>query len=295
MRVQRGDKWKDRTEQQPRLMWTLVAFVPRGNFWEAWVYIPPAHNERSGWYPYATAQTIHRGAPLPDGSRQDDALPRRIDHALSLLGQQDYVVYISGRGTRSLWPLLANKNLDLTPDSLGLIKGRPALPGISLPDGRRPRAIIRTTAAGPDLLLPAFFEEVAAGGTVTDGDKTSNSLFRLQDTDRTFILSNRPHQMDGKTYFAKAGRDRSRWAPQNGEEQAETWYSLNATEITVLHCPDHHDPATYAITTTRLCNYPLAGEHRTQLPLPIHAAVQMDKDHPDYRRSIDWETEEGDD
>ena len=291
LRVQRGDKWQERTEP-PKLMWTLVAFLPEGDFWAPWAYIPPAHNQRFGWFPYATAQTIHRGAPLPDGSRQDDTLPRQVDKALYLLGQQDYVLYISGRSTRSLWPLLANKNHDLATDDNGYIKGRPALPGLTLPEHARPRAIVRTTAAGPDLPLPAYFDEVDADGAATEGDKTSNALYRLEDTDRTFILCNRPHQMDGKTFYAKAGRTKSRWSPQNGEEQAETWYSLNATEITILHHPEHEDPGTYAMTAARLCNHALAWEHRTQHPLPIHAAIQMDKDHPDYRRSIDWEEDE---
>ncbi|MGW1055471.1 RNaseH domain-containing protein [Streptomyces sp. NPDC002521] len=37
----------------------------------------------------------------------------------------------------------------------------------------------------------------------------------------------------------------------------------------------------YALTTARLCNHALAWEHRTRHPLPVHAAIQMDKNHPD--------------
>ncbi|MFE7402675.1 RNaseH domain-containing protein [Streptomyces sp. NPDC057557] len=109
---------------------------------------------------------------------------------------------------------------------------------------------------------------------------------------RSILLCNRPHQMDGATRFAKAGRDRSRYAADSAEEQTETWYTMNATEIAVLHLPPGHNPSTYALTTARLCDHFLAYAHRTRMPLPAHAAMQMDKNHPDCRRTIDWDSEE---
>ncbi|MFI1502569.1 RNaseH domain-containing protein [Streptomyces platensis] len=290
LREQLGDRRGPVTEP-PKLMWTLVAFIPRDGLWEAYAYLPPAPGRRSGWFPYAQAQAIHRGAELPQGRRQDEQLPRHIDHALKQLGQNDYILYVSGRSTRSLWPRLANKNFDTPLDDNGCINGKPALPGLTLPQEFRPRAVIRSTAAGPDLALPAFPEKVYADGKTTCG-KSDNALYSLGESDSTFLMCNTPHQTTGKTFYAKSGFEYGRWHCDNPEEQAETWYNLNATEIAVLHHPAQHSPSMYALTAAKLCNHPLAWSHRTQHPLPIHAAIQMDKDHPDYRRTIDWNADE---
>lgn len=40
------------------------------------------------------------------------------------------------------------------------------------------------------------------------------------------------------------------------------------------------------MVTARLCHQALAWKHRTRYPIPLHAALQMDKDHPQYRRTI---------
>ncbi|MEV5283472.1 RNaseH domain-containing protein [Streptomyces sp. NPDC052811] len=291
MRLQLGDRRGPVTDE-PKLMWTLTAFIPHGERqWAAYAYLPDAGHGRRGWFNYAAAQAIHRSIPLPEGSRQDAALPRHIDQALYQLGQQNYILYVSGTGTRALWPGLANKNWDQAADTTGLINGRPALPGLSLKEPFRPRAVIRTTVTGPDLPLPALFENVTPDGETTEGDKTSNSLFRVEHSDTAFLLCTRPHQMDGKTPHARAGKTHSRYAPESPEQQAETWYGLTATEIAVLHHPAGEDPTTYAWTAARLCSHALAWSNRTSHPLPIHAGIQMDKNHPDYRRTISWDSD----
>ncbi|WKX74050.1 RNaseH domain-containing protein [Streptomyces sp. XD-27] len=92
--------------------------------------------------------------------------------------------------------------------------------------------------------------------------------------------------------MAQPGGEHGRWLCTDNEEQAETWYNLTATEIAIIHHPDGEDVLPYALTTARLCNHALAWEHRTRHPLPIHAAIQMDKNHPEYRRTIDWEPDD---
>jgi hypothetical protein len=295
MRAQLGSAYRNRTDE-PKLMWLLTAFIPDGDHWRAMAYLPTTRNGRGGWAAYATAQCLSRSAPIPEGSRRDDTLPRRIDHALYELGEHlntGYLLYVSGDSTRPVWPHLANKNQDLVEDAHGHINGRPAFPGATLPPERRPRAIIRTTStADPSIPLPALFQEIDADGTAHDGDKTSNALFHLNGTDATFVLCNRPHQMDGKTPDAKLGRTHSRWLCTDPEQQSETWYNLTATEIAVIHRPPGDDALPYALTAARLCNHALAWDHRTRHPLPIHAGIQMDKNHPEYRRTIDWETDD---
>ncbi|WP_055557107.1 RNaseH domain-containing protein [Streptomyces sp. NBRC 110028] len=295
MRAQLGEKHVNRTEE-PKLMWVLTAFVPVGEHWKALAYLPAGRSGSGGWFNYARGQSLSRSRPIPEGSRGDDMLPRRIDHALYELSRHlecGYVLYVSGDSTRPVWPLLANKNADLHPDDNCLAHGRPALPGATLAPEHRPQAVIRTTSsADPSIPLPALFHEIDEDGNVSDGDKTSNALFQLDGTKTTFVMSRRPQQMDGKTPSAKSGRMQGRWACNDKEQQAETWYNLTATEIAVIQHPDSEDALPYALTTARLCNHALAWEHRTRHPLPIHAAIQMDKDHPEYRRTIDWDTDE---
>ncbi len=102
----------------------------------------------------------------------------------------------------------------------------------------------------------------------------------------------RPHQMDGKTPSAKPGHTQGRWLCDDQEQQAETWHNLTATEITVIQCPDEDDALPYALTAARLCNHALTWERRTRHPLPIDAAIQMDKNHPEYRRTVDWDSDD---
>ncbi|MEW2084949.1 RNaseH domain-containing protein [Streptomyces sp. NPDC005283] len=295
MRAQLGDRHVNRTEE-PKLMWILTAFVPVGGHWKALAYLPAHRGGSGGWFNYARAQALSRSHPIPEGSRGDDTLPRRIDHALYELSRHlecGYVLYVSGDSTRPVWPLLANKNADLLPDNDGLANGRPALPGATLAPEHRPQAVIRTTSsADPSIPLPALFHEIDEDGNVSDGDKTSNALFQLDGTATTFLMSRRPHQMDGKTPSAKSGRTQGRWACDDKEQQAETWFNLTATEIAVIHHPDNAKALPYALTAARLCNHALAWEHRTRHPLPIHAAIQMDKNHPEYRRTIDWDSDD---
>ncbi|MGW1055470.1 RNaseH domain-containing protein [Streptomyces sp. NPDC002521] len=240
MRAQLGDRHVNRTEE-PKLMWVLTAFVPVGERWKALVYLPTDRGGNGGWFNCARAQALSRSHPIPEGSRGDDTLPRRIDHALYELSRHfksGYVHYVSGDSTRPVWPLLANKNADLLPDD-GLAHGRPAVPGATLAPEHLPRAVIRTTSsADPSIPLPALFHEIDEDSTVSDGDKTSNALFQLDGIETTFIMSRRPQQMDGKTPSAKSGRTRGRWACDDKEAQAETWYNLTATEIAVIQHSD---------------------------------------------------------
>ncbi|MFJ9752621.1 RNaseH domain-containing protein [Streptomyces chartreusis] len=294
MRAQRGEAHKNRTEE-PKLMWILTAFVPSGDQWEAMAYLPPSRHGAGGWFNYARAQSVSRKHPIPPGSRSDAALPRRIDQALLQLSQHlmtPYVLYVSGDSTRPVWPLLSNKNADVLPDGSGLIGARPALPGSTLVIEHRPRAVIRTTSsADPGIPVPAVFYEVDEHGDARPGEKTSKALYQLQDASSTYIMSRLPHQAEGKTFSAKLGRTHSRWSC-SGEEQAENWHSLTATEIAVISHPEGEETLPYALTAARLCTHALAWSNRTRHPLPIHAAIQMDRNHPEYRRTIDWDNED---
>ena len=299
IREQRGPK---RVASKKKISWSLVAFIPDGRHWNVKAYQAKRHPRggASGWQDYFTANTAFRSHALPEGNRQDRTLVDSIDTALGQLQAHlgpavGYTVLVSGESSRSLWPLLANKNLDLQPDAAGEVKGRPALPGYSRSCGHRPLAVVRVTSGSGDLPRPVevhttkkvkaddgkMIEEPAVG-------KTTEALYQLDDARNTWILSNIPRQFKGGKRYSRVGEHNSRWTA-DVEAGSRTWYAHTTTEIVVLGCD--RDPIRYAIAAARLCDHAISWDGRTQYPAPVHMAIQMDKDHPDYRRTIDIEEE----
>ncbi|MER7750878.1 RNaseH domain-containing protein [Kitasatospora sp. NPDC097643] len=295
LRQQLGDRRGPATEE-PRLIWTLVALVPGPDgLWQSLAYLPDADSPGGLWLDYATANALHRARSLPEGRRRDAQLPRSIDKALWELGSfanaaAGYNFYVSGDEARSIWPLLANRHLGRTPEPDGTLDKRTALPGFSLPPGHRPRAVLRVTAGTEHVATPALVERLEKtdeGEAEFQERKLSTGIFRMKGTTRNFILCNLPEQYKGGSRHARAGEKYTRWASTSAEEQAEAWYSHTATEISVLHLPDGHDPVAYAVAAARLCDHALHWNYRTRYPAPIHLGIQMDQDHWEYRRTVD--------
>ncbi|MCP2280814.1 RNaseH domain-containing protein [Nocardia amikacinitolerans] len=299
IREQRGARW---TSAGPRLSWSLVALIPDGDHWHTKAYQPKRHPRggTTGWQDYFAANTAFRSHSLPEGKRQDLSLVDSIDTALGQLQDHldtatGYVLLVSGDSSRALWPLLANKNLDLRPDSAGRINDRPALPGCSPSSGHRPRAIVRVTSGSRDLPRPVELH-VGVGERQTEGTvqkephikKTTEGLYQLDGAQNTWILSNIPRQFTGGRRYSRAGEHSTRWTADN-EAGQHTWYAHTATEIVVVGADT--DPIRYAIAAARLCDHAVSWDGRTSYPAPIHLAAKMDKDHPDYRRTIDPDDE----
>ena len=299
IREQRGARW---TSTGPRLSWSLVALIPDGDHWHTKAYQPRRHPRggTTGWQDYFTANTAFRSHPLPEGKRQDLSLVTSIDTALGQLKDHldtanGYVLLVSGESSRSLWPLLANRNLDLRPDSAGRVNDRPALPGCSPSCGQRPRAIVRVTSGSRDLPRPVELHvrknQGQKDGTVEKKPhitKTTAGLYQLDGAKNTWILSNIPRQFTGGRRYSRAGEDRTRWTADNQAGQ-HTWYAHTTTEIVVVGADD--DPIRYAIAAARLCDHAVSWDGRTRYPTPVHLAAKMDRDHPDYRRTIEPDEE----
>jgi hypothetical protein len=66
----------------------------------------------------------------------------------------------------------------------------------------------------------------------------------------------------------------------------QNWYSMTANEIYPLACADGVSLEALAITTAKLCHQAQFWDGRSRFPVPLHAAKQMDLDHPQYRRPI---------
>lgn len=298
VREQRGQK----RFGPKKISWSLVAFIPDGQHWNVKAYQAKRHPRggASGWQDYFTANSAFRSHALPEGSRQDRTFVDSIDTALGQLRAHlgtaaGYVVLVSGDSSRSLWPLLANKNLDLPPDPAGHVNERPALPGYSRSCGHPPLAVVRVTSSSDDLPRPVAVHAVKTT-TAKDGTeqqapylgKTTEALYQLDGAHNSWILSNIPRQFKGGRRYSRIGENTSRWTA-DVEAGSHTWYAHTSTEIVVLGCKT--DPIRYAIAAARLCDHAVSWDGRTQYPAPVHLAIKMDEDHPDYRRTVESEEE----
>ncbi|MEU0403106.1 RNaseH domain-containing protein [Streptomyces sp. NPDC006197] len=103
------------------------------------------------------------------------------------------------------------------------------------------------------------------------------------------------HQFDGNG----AGRQGSKktrygalpWNKGKNEIKAN-YYAMTATEIFPITVNNNHRRE-LMVVTARLCHQALAWKHRTRYPIPLHAALQMDKDPPQCRRTITPEDLDG--
>ncbi|MFI5960450.1 RNaseH domain-containing protein [Cryptosporangium sp. NPDC051539] len=291
VREQRGQL---RKFGKPRLSWSLVAIIPDRGYWRVKAFAAKAHptEGHSGWVDYTDANVAFRANGLPEGRRKDSELVAAIDVALDQLRGHlpapvaGYVLFVSGENARTLWPRLANKNLEQKPDASGLIDGRPPLPGMGWKTAHRPRAVVRVTSASSGIPRPVQVSRttIVDGVSVESVTKTTRALYQLDGGTGTWILANVPRQFDGSSVHSRAGSKYTRWSAQ-GAEQRKTWYSHTTTEIYVAHCEG--DPLRYAVLAARLCHHALSWEGRTRYPAPVHLAIQMDKDHPEYRRTVD--------
>lgn len=289
VREQRGEL---RRYGRPRLSWSLVALLPNGEHWRVKAYVPKAHPRggRTGWLDYTGANVAFRANRLPEGRRMDAEFVDAVDVALAQLaeaiGGAGYVLFVSGENARSLWARLANKNLEREPDDSGNVDGRPLLPGLRLPRLHRPRAIVRVTSGSAEIPRPVQVIRPKSVDGKTSGTvvKTTRALYKLDHAKDTWVLSNVPRQFDGGTVHSRAGSRYTRWSA-TGAEQRKTWYAHTSTEILVAH--HDTDPLRYAVLAARLCHHALSWEGRTSYPAPVHLAIQMDKDHPEYRRTVD--------
>jgi hypothetical protein len=139
---------------------------------------------------------------------------------------------------------------------------------------------------------------------VIDSAETTQLMYRAE-TDfgnPVWFLVTVPTQYDGAG-AGRLGDKKTRWTADHGSraegdlrrnEMRANWYAMNATEIYVIPVAKTIDCRPLARITARLCHQTLAWTGRTRYPVPVHAAQQMDLDHPQYRRSAVGEDPEAD-
>ncbi|WP_309114763.1 RNaseH domain-containing protein [Saccharothrix sp.] len=291
---------------QPKVIVTASALVPPqdGNgVWTmlGWSSIKPE------WQPYHSAQTAFHAGAYPEGindkksyrQRWDDAADT-VERALADLAEElddiPYAVTIDAAASRRMWDGLQNMHLGGSSDNK---KSRYWLPGSSLPPDERPRAVIRVNTDDEEVPQPVGTTHIARSKHSEPVEKeTARTLYAITTDFGTpvWILCNVPRAYDGDG-AGRLGSKYTRWDAKRSVssekkeerrkgEMSQNWYSMTANEIIPLACADDVSAEALAITTAKLCHQAQFWDGRSRLPIPLHAAKQMDLDHPQYRRTV---------
>ncbi len=127
--------------------------------------------------------------------------------------------------------------------------------------------------------------------------ETTNALYEIETTSAppVWLLCNVPATTTAANPAGSApstpGGTRS--APSFSEnreerrksEMPEPWYTMTATEIYPIALNDRVSHEALAFTTAQLCHQTMYWSGRAAIPCALHAAIQMDEDHPQYRRN----------
>ncbi|GHJ49064.1 hypothetical protein Cs7R123_64060 [Catellatospora sp. TT07R-123] len=288
-------------ERSAKICITAVVLKPPASEGLAWTLHGWSYTDRR-WRPYHLAQTAYHSKDYPSGKlamHDDDNAGRKqvavvIDQALSelhhYLGGTPYTVTVDGLATRRLWEGLHNKKQGQV--------GKPGttwLPGHTLPLSERPLAVIRLNKDDDEVIRPISHTTLNSEDEILREGGTTTLLYRLEPDfgDPTWLLSTVPVQHDGSG-AGRLGADKTRWTASYGSnvegelaknEMRANWYTMNATEIFVIPLREGVDSRALAAMTARLCHQSLAWTSRTRYSVQLHAAQQMDLDHPQYRRS----------
>ncbi|GII89729.1 hypothetical protein Ssi03_77190 [Sphaerisporangium siamense] len=289
---------------EPRRIILASALVPSAEPGGVWTMLGWTSIERK-WQPYRQANNVFHANSYPEhrrgtGQREEQRWAEAgqdIDQALADLSEyldgEPYAVVVDGHACRRIWPGLQNQNLNRAPDP---DEQRTWLPGAGIAPHKRPAAVIRINIKSDEVPQPVSITQVNKDGTSKEA-RTSPKLYRLTPDFGipTWMLFNVPRNYDGSG-GGRLGSTKTRWdAPigKGGDNAADReknelkapWYTMTATEIHPFVFSAEIDAEALAIATARLCHQTIAWSDRSRYPAPLHAAKQMDLDHPEYRRS----------
>lgn len=301
---------KRRGETAAKICITAAVLKPPASTGEAWTLHGWSYTCRQ-WQPYHQAQAAYHARDYPVGKMTelvDDnqgykKVARIIDQALgdlaSYLNGMPYTVTVDGLATRRLWEGLHNNKQGQA--------GKPGttwLPGHTLPIGDQPIAIIRLNKDTEEIPRPIRVTRLDPQDEVIDSTDTTSLMYRVETdfSDPVWLLVTVPTGYDGSG-AGRLGDKKTRWTADHGSsvegalrrnEMRATWFAMNATEIYVIPIAKTVDGHGLVKITARLCHQPLGWTGRTRYPVHLHAAEQMDLDHPQYRRSALGEDTEAD-
>jgi RNaseH domain of pPIWI_RE/pPIWI_RE module N-terminal domain len=290
---------------QPKVVITASALVPPEVAGGTWTMLGWS-STRPGWRLYRLAQTAFHASAYPEGTgdkktyrqRWDDAA-EAVELALTDLAEEleetPYVVIADEQSSRRMWDGLQNNRLG---DSPANGKSRYWLPGSTLGADQRPQAIIRVNTEDDEVPQPVSATYIAKAKDSKPVEKeTATTLYRITTDFGTpaWIFCNVPRAYDGAS-ASRLGSKYTRWdakrsvASDKKEERRkgempQNWYAMTASVIYPLACRDGVSVDSLAISTAKLCHQAQFWDGRSRFPVPLHAAQQMDLDHPQYRRT----------
>lgn len=301
---------KRRGDTAAKICITAAVLAPPANVGDAWTLHGWSYTSRQ-WRPYHQAQAAYHAQDYPAGKMTELAADNKgykkvagvIDQALGDLARYlngiPYTVTVDGLATRRLWEGLHN-NKQGQPGK----PGTTWLPGHTLPLGQQPVAVIRVNKDTDEIPRPIRVTRLGPDDEIIDSTETTQLMYRVETDfgDPAWLLVTVPPQYDGSG-AGRLGDKKTRWTADHGSsaegdlrrnEMRATWYAMNATEIFIIPVAKNIDCGALARMTARLCHQPLAWTSRTRYPVHLHAAQQMDLDHPQYRRSALGEDPEAD-
>ncbi|MFE2723291.1 RNaseH domain-containing protein [Kitasatospora sp. NPDC059327] len=290
---------------QPKVVITASALVPPAVAGGTWTMLGWS-STRPVWQPYRLAQPAFHASAYPEGTgdkktyrqRWDDAA-ETVERALADLSEElddtPYVVTVDELASRRMWDGLQNMRLGSSPEKRN---SRYWLPGSTLSRDERPQAVIRINVSDEEVPQPVSTTRIAKakGGDPVEQD-TATTLYQVT-TDfgaPVWIFCNVPRAFDGDG-AGRLGSKYTRWdakpsvfsdkkEERRKGEMPQNWYSMTANEIYPLACAEGVSEEALAITTAKLSHQAQFWDGRSRFPLPLHAAKQMDLDHPQYRRT----------
>lgn len=305
---------------EPKVVITATALIPPGMPQGPWTLLGWS-STHPVWQPYRSAQTSFHARTFPGpaadwtGYRQKwdgaaDMVESALDDLVDELDGVPYTVTVDAQSARRMWDGLQNIRLDQqespADSSSRANQSKYRLPGARLgADG--PTAVIRLNTDDNEVPQPVSVTHLSKkeGAEAVEQD-TSTLLFEVATDfgESVWILSNVPRAYDGSG-AGRLGSKRTRWEAQGSVrsenkaerrkgEMGQNYYAMTATEIFPIACPSDAVREALAGMTARLCHQTLSWSDRARYPVPLHAARQMDLDHPQFRREALAEPGSGD-
>ncbi|MEU1287693.1 RNaseH domain-containing protein [Kitasatospora sp. NPDC005856] len=275
---------------EPGGRWRILGWSNLHPYWESYRVAQGEFHKRN--------YIDHASSGATDVQRWSEA-GRDINECLKELADEldgmPYAVILDGHGARRIFPGLHNNKQGMEEfDSFG----RVWLPGAGLPEHMRPAGIVRINCFADEMPSIAYLTTRLASGDEKQS-KTSSDLFRPQDNGpgHPWWVVTEPRNY-GKTRF---GQWKTRWRalPEKVGLQPESelkapWYTLTCREVTPMFVGEAVPREGLAVAVARLCDQALSWSDRTRYPAPLHGALQMDLDHPHFRRSAprEFQTED---
>ncbi|WP_201776583.1 RNaseH domain-containing protein [Allosalinactinospora lopnorensis] len=295
---------------EPKVVITATALVPPHTASRTWSLLGWSSTDPV-WKPYHAAQNAFHASNYPPPSVGEKSYRAKWDEAAQTVEQaltdfvdvQDglpYTVTVDSNAARRMWDGLQNMRLGTQPAHTGSSDrgSRLRLPGERLGTDA-PVAVIRLNTDDKEVPRPigVIHRGKRPGATPVD-QETSTLLFEI-DTDfgtPAWLLSNVPRNYDGNSGSGRRlGSKRTRWevnrsvysdepAQRRKGEMSQNFYGMTATEILPIGGPSDQAREALAAMTARLCHQTMFWSDRARYPVPLHAAQQMDDDHPQHRR-----------